>query len=506
MKQYSLLGILLLALSFSACDLDKEPYGISNFWNTEADVQLAINSAYAPFYDEEGFGRGHWWAGPASDDMVINRNKEDDAALTEFRTTVNASGGQFSNWKLMYKVIRRANDVIKHAASIEMPEENRNLFLGEANFICAYAYFYLAKRYGGLPFYDYNRPEEINKPRETKTETYNRIEAYLKTAIAYYEKQDAWTLENANLGRPNLGAAYGLLAKVYAHWGKYAEAKAAAEKVINSGLYSLDLTDNNGYAHLFSPDGEKHKEVLFNLVNKPIRNQGTVTSVVLLSATLSSGTGWYYFAPTKSLYEAFEPGDLRRKATLVGAGDEVHFLGKAQVLTEADIKDMTTGYMGTKYLAAYNKLSGWNWESGEDIPLLRYADVLLIHAEAEIFLAGGGANNRTLGVPAAAQSFNEVRVRAFGGDASKAIVAPTFNDLVNERRCELAYEDERHYDLVRWGLAQEVYAAATSATDPRGPRTFDPAKDAHFPIPQREIENTDYLLANNPLDGYSNFK
>jgi len=507
MKLYKLLFILPLVLSFSACDLDKEPYGISNFWNTEADVQLAINSAYAPFYEEEGYGRGHWWAGPASDDMVINRsNKGDDEAMTEFKSTTNASSGQFSNWQLMYKVIRRTNDVMKYAPEIEMSEKSRDLFLGEANFICAYAYFHLAKRYGGLPFYDYNHPEEINKPRETKTETYTRIEAYLKTAIAHYEKQDAWTLENADLGRPNLGAAYGLLAKVYAHWGKYAEAKAAAEKVINSGKYSLDVTNNNGYAHLFSPSGEKHQEVLFNLVNKPIRNQGTVTSVILLSATLSGGTGWYYFAPTKSLFNAFEPGDLRRKVTLVGPGDEVNFLGKKQILAATDIKDMTTGYMGTKYLAAYNELTGWNWESGADVPLLRYADVLLIHAEAEIFLAGGGASNRTLGVPAAAQSFNEVRLRAFGGDGSKAIAAPTFDDLVKERRCELAYEDERHYDLVRWGLAKEVYAAATTANDPRGPRTFDPAKDTHFPIPQREIENTDYVLVNNPLDGYSNFK
>lgn len=506
MKLYKLLFILPLILSFSACDLDKEPYGISNFWNTESDIQLAINSAYEPFYEEEGYGRGQWWAGPASDDMVINRNKEDDAALTEFRTTTNASSGQFNNWKLMYKVIRRSNDVMKHTPEIEMSEKSRDLFLGEANFLCAYAYFYLAKRYGGLPFYDYNHPEEINKPRETKTETYNRIEAYLKAAIAHYEKHEAWTLDNASLGRPNLGAAYGLLAKVYAHWGKYAEAKAAAEKVINSGKYTLDVTNNNGYAHLFSPDGEKHKEVLFNLVNRPTRNQGTVTSVILLSAKLSGGTGWYYFAPTKNLFEAFEPGDLRRKVTLVGAGDEVNFLGKKFVLTADTIRDMTTGYMGTKYLAAYNTLPGWNWESGADVPLLRYSDVLLIHAEAEIFLGGGGSANRMLGVSAAAQSFNQVRVRAFGGDNTKAITAPTFNDLVRERRCELAYEDERHYDLVRWGLAKEVYAAVTTETDPRGARKFDPAKDNHFPIPQREIENTDYLLVNNPKDGYSNFK
>lgn len=511
MKLYKLL-LFIPFIFITSCDLDREPYGLSNFWNTEADAQLGLDAAYAPFYEEEGFGRGHWWVGAASDDMVINRSKGDDEALTEFRTTTNASSGQFSNWKIMYKVIRRSNDVMKYAPNIEMSDKNKDIILGEANFLCAFAYFHLAKRYGGLPFYDYNKPQEINKPRETKTETYTRIEGYLKTAISHFEKQSLWTRDKGAEGRPQLGAAYGLLAKVYAHWGKYNEAKAAAEKVINSGKYSLDKTNNNGYAHLFSPAGEKHEEVLFNLTNKPVRNQGTVTSVILLSGTLSGGTGWYYFAPTKSLFDAFEKpnltssGDLRRLVTLKGAGDDVFFLGKQTTLTSALIKDMSTGYMGTKYSAAYNDLTGWNWETGADVPLLRYADVLLIHAEAEIFLAGGGPNDRTKGVTAAAASFNEVRVRAFGGDNSKAISAPTFNDLVKERRCELAYEDERHYDLVRWGLAKEVYAAATTASDPRGPRTFDPAKDAHFPIPQREIENTDYLLVNNPNDGYSNFK
>ena len=505
MKLYKILFIIPLFL-LASCDLDREPFGVSNFWNNEADAWLGLNAAYEPFYNEEGFGRGHFWAGPASDDMVINRNKNDDDQLTKFIATSNASGGQFSNWQLMYRTIRRANDVMANVPNITMSDKSRDLILGEANFLCAYTYFYLAKRYGGLPFYDWRKPLEINKPRETKTETYIRIEAYLKEAISHFEAQGAWTREKDDLGRPNLGAAYGLLAKVYAHWGKYAEAKAAAEKVINSGKYSLDKTGNNGYAHLFSLAGEKHDEVLFNLVNKPIRNQGTVTSVILLSGTLSGGTGWYYFAPTKSLYDAFQAGDLRRRVTLAGEGDEVHFLGKTTVLTSTMIRDMTTGYMGTKYSAAYNELTSWNWETGADVPLLRYSDVLLIHAEAEIFLAGGGPANRTKGVPAAASSFNEVRVRAFGGDLTKAIAAPTFNDLVRERRCELAYEDERHYDLVRWGLAKEVYAAATTVTDPRGPRSFDPVKNAHFPIPQKEIENTDYLLVNNPKPGYSTFE
>lgn len=520
-------------LLLSSCDLDKTPYGNGTFWGSLDEIKLGLNAAYEPLYYEEGYGRGHWWAGPASDDMVINRDKPADAAITEFTDagSSNNSSGHASNWELMYRTIRRANDVMRYTTpEIEMTAKERDIILGEANFLCAYAYFHLAKRYGGLPFYDYKDPDNINKPRETKTKTYENIEGYLLEAIKHFENHDLWIRDDADWGRPNLGAAYGLLAKVYAHWGKYEKAKPAAEKVIGSLKYSLNTTGNNGFANLFSPKGEKHSEVLFNLTNKSIRNQGTVTSVICLAGKMSGGTGWYYFAPTKSLDMAFDLGDLRRKVTLKTVGDMVSYRpyikqlqeeenklaekeGRApktitapQPIRTSDISDMSTGYMCSKYLAAYDELEGWNWESGQDVPLLRYADVLLIHAEAEIFLAGGGPGNRTLGVSAAASSFNLVRERAFGGNSSKAISAPTFNDLVKERRCELAYEDERHYDLVRWGLAQEIYAAATTATDPRGKRTFVPSRHEHFPIPQLEINDSGGVLQNNPLDGYSNFK
>lgn len=512
MKLYKLLFLVPL---FASCELDKEPYGLADLWATEGNAQKGLDAAYQPFYEEEGFGRGHWWAGPLSDDMVVNRDKPEIIRLATFTDRSNTSGGMADNWKYMYRVIRRSNDVLKNVPNIDMSESKKNIMLGEANFLCAYSYFFLAKRFGGLPFYDYKEPDNFNKPRETKQKTYENIEAYLKAAISYFEKENLWERTSSDWGRPNLGAAYGLLAKVYAHWGKFDLAKSAAEEVINSGIYGLDKTNDNGFDHLFSIDGEKHKEVLFNLTNKEIRNEGTITSTVLMSEKLTDGKGWYYFAPTQSLrdaFNAFGQEDKRRKTTIVGEGDVVSYIGKEFVLTtdpnfdsskpeyagKGSIRDMSTGYMCAKYSNAYKKLNQWQWESGADVPLLRYADVLLIHAEAIMQLAGANANNRDEGVPAAAKSFNEVHQRA----GLSYIAAPTFMDLVKERRCELAYEDERHYDLVRWELAKEVYA---SENDPYGGRTFDPAKDRHLPLPQKEIDNSNGVLINNPAPGYSDF-
>jgi hypothetical protein len=120
-------------------------------------------------------------------------------------------------------------------------------------------------------------------------------------------------------------------------------------------------------------------------------------------------------------------------------------------------------------------------------------------------LAGAGPSNPNTGVAAAAASFNKVRVRAFGNDNSKAIAAPTFTDLVKERRCELAYEEDRHFDLVRWGMAEKIYNSATTATDPRGPRHFVAGKNDHLPLPQEEIDKSNGVLINNPSPGYSSF-
>lgn len=512
MKLYKLLCLIPLLISFSACDLDKEPYGLTSFWNSEGDAWAGLAAAYQPFYEENGFGRGHWWTGPLSDDMIYNRDRANEDPLVNFPVdkynvlTTNNSGGLRDFWVYMYRVIRRSNDVMKNVPNIQMSEESHDIMLGEANFLCAFAYFELAKRYGGLPFYDYNHPTETNKPRETLNETYTHIETYLKTSITHFEKQNLWKRSDKDWGRPNLGAAYGLLAKVYAHWAtgdpsKYRDCKTMCEKVI--GKYNLDMAGNNGFAHLFSLAGEKHEEVLFNLTNSPERNKGSVTSTICLSGTLSGGTGWYYFAPTQSLKNAFDKGDLRQRVTIVGIGDKVNYLGKETILNNTNLSDMRSGLMCNKYLSVYNTLTAWAWESGQDVPLFRYADVLLLHAEAEIFLAGGGPNNRDLGVPAAAASFNEVRVRAFGGDVTKAIASPTFNDLVKERRCELAYEGAREFDLVRWGLAKEVYADGTG--DPKGKRYFNPEIHNYLALPQKEIDNSDGILINNPRDGYSNF-
>ena len=110
-------------------------------------------------------------------------------------------------------------------------------------------------------------------------------------------------------------------------------------------------------------------------------------------------------------------------------------------------------------------------------------------------LNGGGPGNRTVAVAAAAAPFNLVRQRA----GLPAIAAPTFNDLMYERKAELAFEGgDRHFDLVRWGLAAEVYNSLPAEGTYKPKRTFDPAKHRLLPYPQSQIDISNGTITQNP--------
>ncbi len=494
MKNLKYIYFISLTIFLTSCGdnfLEKEPFGLSTFWNTSEDAELGVNAAYEPYLYEEMYGRGIFWLSTASNDFVVNKNKTDVINLTSFLTNSNQAGYCSSYWSDFYKIIRRCNDVITNVPNIDMSDRLKDRILGEANFLMAFNYFQLVQKYGGVPFYDIETPEETNLPRKTLEESYTNIENYLKEAIRLLPD---WEYSGDEVGRPHLGSAWGMLAKVYAHEGKWQLSKDASDAVINSQRYSL----LSNYGDVFSLDHENSSEHLFSIQCNGNRHSGTITSVVMLPGSVTDGQGWNYFAPTASLANAFEDGDTRKAATLVDINGGILRYDAEDITLSKDLVggSWTTDYICVKYTTPYKE--GYNgWESGLNVPVLRYSDVLLLNAEAIIMLNNGGPSNRDLGVAAAAESFNKVRVRAFGGDQTKAIASPSFNDLVKERRCELAFEEQRHYDLVRWGLAEEIYKAGID--DPRGSRNFDPSKNNVFPLPQVEIDNSNGVLKQNPL-------
>lgn len=491
MKKY--INLLLIISLLSGCSksfLDKEPHEFTNavFWKTADQAEAALAGAYSSLSDEEALG-GEEWCGMESfsDIGYMNDNYPDFIAMSEFRANQNTENDlSLNSYKEYFQVIKRASDVLAYVPDIDMDEAQKNRILGEANFLRAYGYFTLANRYGGLPLYDPTNLQSA-ETRATEADTWAAIENNLKSATT----QLSFDHEE---GRPGLGAAWGLLAKVYAYEKKWDDAKSAAESVINSGKHSLYPV----YSDLFTLDHDNESEHLWVVGSR--EGTGPITGMIYFPNNVwgdthddeFAGAGWRLVSATNNFYDSYEPNDKRKEATVAKRNvDEITYNGITDILKAPNNQSEV---VCMKFAQPY-KVVAPNFAPGLNIPALRYADVLLIHAEAIMNLNGGGPENRTVGVAAAATSFNLVRERA-GLDP---IAAPTFNDLMYERKMELAFEGgDRHFDLVRWGLAAEVYNALPGENTYKPKRTFVAPKNNLLPYPQREIDISNGTIDQNP--------
>jgi hypothetical protein len=409
--------------------------------------------------------------------------------MSEFRANQNTENDlSLNSYKEYFQVIKRSSDVLAHVPDIDMDEAQKKRILGEAKFLRAYGYFTEVIRYGGVPLYDPLNAEAA-AIRATEEEIWATIESSLVAATS----QLSFDHEE---GRPGAGAVWGLLAKVYAYQKKWPESKSAAEMVINSGRHSLYPV----YADLFTIEHEINDETLWALGAREGSNP--ITSMIMLPNDVWGGThdeqtgaGWRLVSATENFYDSYEADDARKAATVAKRNvDMVTYNGVTDILKAPNNQSPV---VCIKFQQPFKNVVV-NFSPGLDIPAIRFADVLLIHAEAIMNLNGGGPANRTVGVAAAAESFNLVRERA-GLDP---IAAPTFNDLMYERKAELAFEGgDRHFDLVRWGLAEEVYNALPAEGTYKPKRTFLPDKHRLLPYPQREIDNSSGTITQNP--GYN---
>ncbi len=495
MKKYIpiLLGVLLL-VSCGKDFLKKEPHVFTDaaFWKTAAQAEAALAGVYTPLQGEEALG-GEDWCGFEcfSDNAYMNDNGYGDyIAMTEFRASQNNMTGDLCglSYGEYYQTIKRATDVLTNVPNISMDAAQQKRILGEANFLLAYAYYQLTIRYGGLPIYSSTDPTAA-LTRKTEAETWAVIENSLKEATTQLP-------QSHEEGRPGLGAAWGMLAKVYAHEAKWTEAKDAAEKVTGASL-----TPN--YADVFTIPHENDSEILWGLGAR--LGEYPITPVLMLPNNVWNGLhpepigeGWRLVSATLAFYNAYQPGDLRKAATVAQRYvDVITYNGATDVLQAPNNQSPV---VCVKYNAPY-KDGYTGWAAGLNVPALRYADVLLIHAEAVMMLNGGGPTNRNVGVAAAAQSLNLVRNRA----GLPSISAPTFNDLMYERRMELAFEGgDRHTDLIRWGLAEQVYNSLPAEGGYKPKRTFIPSTHRLMPILQTEIDNSGGSIKQNP--GYAGGK
>lgn len=503
---FLLLGLTVVTQACNKSFTDLVPQGTTtdaNYWKTETDAIFAANGLYEHFSDDNMFGRGLFWYVNASDDMVTGRTDAGSAAVRNF-TATGAESRVNSMYKKFYQIIQRANTILDRVPAMDIAESTKQRVLGEAYFMRGYAYFYLAQYYGdqraGIPIVTEENMLETEFVRPAHvSENFTQIEADLLRAAEMLPLLTAYGPED--LGRANRDAAYAYLAKTNLQWARYDASKWSqvvryCDMVTNSGsgrrLIDTDKPEED-FASVFYIENNYSAEYIFSVVSNKIR--GSILPAVLFENTgYGLYNGWGYFHPTLELYNAFEEGDHRKKATILEFGDEFTLFGQDRRYYSSNSQ---TGFQFKKYMQPFRfpqeqhlNPNGDYPTSDLNVPLVRYAEILLMKAEALIMQGQNGD-----------AEINLVRNRA----GLPPIQGATMTELKRERRSEFAAEyTDRHSDLVRWGDAQAAYAkpatgrAHVTKTDPASTysvvevwpaRRFNPSVHHVWPIPPQDVSN-----------------
>ncbi len=537
---------ILKSISFIAClfafwgcsdFLEIEPYGEDSSWKTQEDVQDAVYALYhfvSPYWGEEICGRGTMWFETASDNVLIGRDRSSVDEIREFRMSPSNSNDVSRVWEVMYQNVAKSNNIIKIVPGMTLEEGFKSQAVGTAYFFRGFSMLWMVPYYGddtngGIPIItDQTDPAQIDSPRPDHVlRNYEQIIADLRTAG---EMLPVWgDLEASEYGLPHKAAAWGFAARAALYAAQYDASYynvviEFCDKIMAltgssaRSLYKDSSNTANSYANLWTAEQNHSSEYIFSLEGH-YTNGGKFHGVSFVNAGWGIYNTWGYFTPSKELWDAYESGDTRRDATILYPGQNIEFVGNDITFggfrTGGDPIDYTTGHVSAgmvfrKFMDSWKDADALGkdvsalrdklWNS-LNISLLRYADVMLMKAEALIWTKGEGDAE-------AKELINDVRERAGLPRNSQATKA----QLQNERRCELAFEFQpsRHLDMVRWGLAQTEYAKPlhsvstmmvngelqVSEVEVYPGRVFNPTYNKVFPIPQRAFSGTFYLEQN----------
>ena len=483
--KYNLIAIALLGFSFSSCSdfLEQNPQtdlSENDFYKTADDILSAVNGVYSSL--QEGDIYGNWYVfGEIPSDNTRNQLSGSVTTQNEFdQFYIDTQNSMIANfWKAAYKVINRTNTVLGRIDGIEINTELANRHKLECKFIRALMYFNLVRVYGDVPLVlkEISISESYDILREPKENVYNQIIADLKEAqdlpVSYSTAED---------GRATQGAAKALLANVYMTLHKYAEAETILAEIINSGQYSLlentpGSLNIDGYKNVFSPVNHNSKEGIFEIQflkggygegsnyanNFAPENSGTNVVAV-------GGTGGNNI-PEMDIYNAYEEGDLRRDFSMsLGYYDN----------------RKNNEWVESRYVCKFMDVPYQNNDASNNYPVIRYADVILMYAEAL------NQNGKTA---EACKYLNMTRRRGFGyqtTETSPVDLQTTdkaqFALMVEqERRVELAFENHRWFDLIRTGRAVEVMRSKGFSLN---------ETNLICPIPQKQIDVNPKLTQN----------
>lgn len=456
MKKYNYILIPILSLSIlSACSDDfinvenKEVLTEESFWQTEEHAFQALTAAYAALHSASGskwafFEEMYVAMSYRGDDLVGNTSEIYGRALSSFTNTTEESG-PYNVWLACYAGIGRANQIIERVPQMEgVASDTRNVIEAEAKFLRALYYFWLVTGFENVPLvttFETN-PDNLFPNQANPGQIWAQIETDLKEAeSALLEEQEAqWT------GRATKGAAQALLGKAYLFQEKWGEAEAKLGEIVAGNKY--DLLEN--YADNFNGNGENGKESIFEIQFSGDRSNGNDERHPFnFEVSPYAFGGWELFYPSewlvdemkKDLDENGNPSERVYESIFFEdpQSDMYSLDGGAEIAYDQVAADLNNSNYFKKY--AFN--ADENFYSGTNIALIRFADILLMYAEAL------NENSKT---DQAITEINKVRARG------KAVPISGMNQdelrshiRHHERPVELAMEfGIRWFDLYRW--------------------------------------------------------
>lgn len=469
-KIFLTISILSLFVSCNDDFVDIKPEGVvvaEDFYKTEADAMKATNAIYSFLRSWENSGfPAQFVYGVTGDDVEKGSNPGDASFINAYDnfSFTTSDDGVNGYWTGQWQAVQRANQVITNVPNINMDTTLKTRLVAEAKMLRAYFYFNLVRIYGGVPIFDGIQADYINQPRNSAAEVYAFIVKDLTEASAILPQ----TYPAGQEGRVTKGGALGLLSKVYLYMKDYQKAYDVSNQVKGMG-YSLDPSFN----HLFRPAGEFGTESVFE-VNCGCSPEFGGSQYAEVQGVRNQ-YGWGFFTPTQALENAFEPGDIRKQFTILREGQTTP---EGDLIKKGDPQAGNTWNYKTYVPSSLNN-NACGYGSIQNIRILRFADILLINAEAA---------NELGNTAVAITNINLVRNRAQLANTTATNQSTLRTAIWQERRVELAMENDRFPDLVRTGQAGTFL----------GPLGFQTGKNELFPIPLRAITDSKGILTQNP--------
>ncbi len=553
------------AITSSCSDfLDITPQNsITNPFDSASSIALYVNDVYSslegPLYQWDALGdiyNRSMFDNAFTDDLYNNDNKWNLFSFT-------ASSAPFDRWTACYEAIRKANVGIEQlGVSEKLTEKEKERFLGDMHFLRAMFYLELWRFYGPVPLIE----KSLDRTKDDIYIARSDEQTILEFIVAEFDlasKMLPSELDDKELGRATQGAALGMMAVAYLHAAGtideayYENAYKTADILISGdlkGTYDLfrtGVTPQERYQNLFLEQYEYNCEVIFDIQYAYPYKFSTLQTIASPPKHATDGYGWgNRDNPTQEIVDAYEmndgsyfdwsnpthsanpyanrdarfyasilyngalwKGETLYTSTNVWSSAQGRFVPNAPNGWGTATNSTVTGYYLRKHMnesvvaGADNRTKGVG--GGHNLIVLRYAEILLIYAEAR---------NETLAAPdqTVYDAVNAVRVRAGQPVLPQGLSRTQMRDRIrHERRIELAFENKRYFDIIRWKAGTEylnnevhgmriTYSGNGSSPTIRYERPvlikkeFDPGKNYLLPVPQNAMNRNPNLYPNNP--------